>query len=128
MVPGTMTITYRLPRRKPRRRPTLPTVASQGSAPPRRSRCPPDRTARILALAHHVDRLIESGELTDYADAARRFGLSRARITQVSNLLALSPSLQEALILQQRAIAERRLRSLIQHVAWPAQEDLFNGL
>jgi len=46
----------------------------------------------------------------------------------VSNLLALSPKLQESLVLQQRTIAERRLRGVIEHVAWPDQENSFNGL
>ena len=47
---------------------------------------PPSRAARMLALAHHVERLIEAGELTGYADAARGLGLTRARLTQVMNL------------------------------------------
>ena len=35
------------------------------------------RAARMLALAHDVDRLIESGQVQGYADAARRSGITR---------------------------------------------------
>ena len=34
----------------------------------------PSRLARMLALAHHVERLIDTGELTGYAEAARVLG------------------------------------------------------
>ena len=41
---------------------------------------PPSHLARQFALAYKIERMIESGELRDYADAARRFGVSRARM------------------------------------------------
>ena len=49
------------------------------------------RVARQLALAYHVERLIEDGVLKDYAEAARVLGITRARMTQVTNLLNLAP-------------------------------------
>ena len=36
-----------------------------------------------LALAHYIERCIEVGAITNYAEAARRLGVSRARVTQV---------------------------------------------
>ena len=47
-----------------------------------------------FTLALHVEWLIEDGELEDYADAARALGLTRARLTQVMNLLLLAPKIQ----------------------------------
>src|SRR5574342_1088106 len=38
----------------------------------------PTRLARMLALAYHVERLIDAGDLDDHADAAQRFGITRA--------------------------------------------------
>lgn len=57
-------------------------------------------TARTLALAHHFDRLLESGQACDYADIARRLGISRARVTQVMNALLLPVGEQERVLLQ----------------------------
>jgi hypothetical protein len=50
--------------------------------------------ARVLALAHHWRGLIQSGAVRDQADLARLVGVSRARATQVMNLLWLAPDLQ----------------------------------
>ena len=57
-----------------------------------------DRTARLLALAHHIDRLVEEGRLRDYAEAAGVLGLTRARVTQVMNLMLLAPEIQDAVV------------------------------
>jgi hypothetical protein len=53
------------------------------------------------------------------ADLAREMGVSRVRVTQVMNLLRLSPEVQERLLRleDQKAIrffSERRLRPLVQ--------------
>lgn len=56
------------------------------------------RVARLLALAHRYRHLVESGGVKDYADLARIVGVSRARITQLMNLLHLAPDIQEAVL------------------------------
>ena len=43
----------------------------------------------MLALAHYVERLVEQGTVASYADAARQLGVSRARMSQILNLLTL---------------------------------------
>ncbi len=58
-----------------------------------------DRKARRLALAYRVEQLIESGELRDLADAARRLGLTRARLTQIQDLLLMPLEEQERLLM-----------------------------
>ena len=62
----------------------------------------------MLALAHYVERLIEEGAVASYADAARQLGVSRARMSQILNLLNLSPQLQQALLLGDLHLSERR--------------------
>ena len=56
------------------------------------------RVARVLALAHRWQDLLRSGVVRDQADLARLVGVSRARVTQVMDLLRLAPDIQEALL------------------------------
>jgi hypothetical protein len=47
----------------------------------------------------------------DYADAARLLGMSRARMTQVMDLLGRAAETQEAILTGERTVSERELRS-----------------
>ena len=67
------------------------------------------RLARQLALAYEIDRLVEDGTLT-YAEAARRLGVSRARITQIANLRWLPVALQEPILAEEIDGTEKDLR------------------
>ena len=58
----------------------------------------PPRVARTLALAHRLAEEISQDVYEDYADVARQHGLSRARLTQVMNLLLLAPDIQEEVL------------------------------
>ncbi len=66
----------------------------------------------MLALAHYVERLVDEGTVRSYADAARQLGVSRARMSQVQNLLNLPPRVQEGLLLGDLHLSERRIREL----------------
>ncbi len=79
------------------------------------------RATRTLALAYHIDRLVESGEIKDYAEAARIFRVTRARMTQVMNLLCLSAQIQESLLSGTLQVSERRLRELGGNPHWESQ-------
>jgi len=81
----------------------------------------PTRVAQMLALAHLIERLVEAGDLKDYADAARRFGLSRARVSQVLDLTLLAPRIQEAVLAGPVVVAERRLRNVARIPIWSQQ-------
>src|SRR5215211_7835889 len=70
----------------------------QGPAP---AKLPPGRiprVTRLLALAHRFDGLIREGVVGDYAELARLGHVSRARISQIMNLLLLAPDVQEAVL------------------------------
>lgn len=58
-----------------------------------------DRIARRLALAHLVDRMIEAGEIGSYAEAARLIGVSKSRLSQVMEALAMTREEQESVLL-----------------------------
>ena len=62
-----------------------------------------------LALAIRFDQLIRDGVVTDQAELARLGHVSRARLTQIMNLLNLAPDIFEALfILSRRRIFFRK--------------------
>jgi hypothetical protein len=56
------------------------------------------RLARLMALAIRFDGLLRSGAITDQAHLARLGKVSRARISQILNLLHLAPDIQEQLL------------------------------
>ena len=82
---------------------------------------PVSRAARMLALAHHVERLVEAGDLAGYAEAARALGITRARLTQVMNLLLLAPEIQEQILTGTLCLSERRLRVVVAETYWEQQ-------
>lgn len=110
-------------RSAPRGRKVLaPGVEPQEVAP---GRIP--RVARLMALAIHFDELIRRGEVTDYAELARMAQVTRARVTQIMNLLHLAPGIQEALLNLPRCprgrdlVSERALRPITGLYCWKAQ-------
>src|SRR5712671_3752366 len=58
----------------------------------------PHRLARVLALAHRLDGLVRSGEVSDHRELARLGHVSPARICQYMTLLHLAPAIQEYLL------------------------------
>ena len=84
--------------------------------------------ARRIALAHHIEDLIERGELRDYADAADRLGLTRARLTQICDLALLAPDVQAAVLLGHVEPRDRHLREVGRHALWTDQRRVFHQL
>jgi hypothetical protein len=91
-----------------------------GEAPPKpipEGRVP--RVSRLMALAIHCDRLVRSGEVRDFAEIARLAGVTRARMSQITNLLNLAPEIQEEILFLPRtregrdALGESDLRELL---------------
>ncbi|MCI0410915.1 MAG: hypothetical protein L0191_20525 [Acidobacteria bacterium] len=87
----------------------------------------PSRVALLLALAHQWERLVRDGTVKDYADIARLAGLTRARVTQIMDLLLLAPDIQEKALFhpecltKQRLVCGRTFRGLSKIPAWPEQ-------
>lgn len=80
------------------RRRRAPAADGTAKPPPSRGEASAERRARRLALAYWIERAIDKGRLQDYAHAARVLGVSRARITQVMDLLLLPGGVQEAIL------------------------------
>ena len=92
------------------------------------------RVARLLALAHRLERLLRTGAVRDYAALARLGHVSRARVSQVMNLLNLAPDLQEAVLFLPRTERGRdpiplwRLLPIASTVDWKKQRALWATL
>lgn len=92
------------------------------------------RVSRLMALAIRFDQLIKAGEIADQADLARLGQVTRARVTQIMNLLLLAPQIQEAILflpLTMRghdSILEPMLRPITVEPDWRQQRRLWKCL
>jgi hypothetical protein len=91
------------------------------------------RVTRLMALAIKFEGMVSRGEVRDYADLARLGYVTRARITQIMNLLNLAPEIQEQILFLPVAIkgrdpvSERSLRKLTAIMPWSRQRQLWRG-
>ncbi|MDR3483929.1 MAG: hypothetical protein P4M05_03350 [Bradyrhizobium sp.] len=85
------------------------------------------RIARLMALAIKFQGMVDRGEVRDYADLARLGYVTRARITQIMNMLNLAPDIQEEILgipvqlISHRTLAERQIRQIARTVQWSQQ-------
>ena len=83
--------------------------------------------ARLLALAHHLRGKLDRGEVKSRAEIARLGHVTRARVTQIMNLLLLAPDIQEQILFLPPAIrgrypiSERDLRLILRSVSFREQ-------
>ena len=78
--------------------------------------------ARLLALAHKWEGMVRRGE-ADYAEIARRHGLSSARVSQICRLTLLAPETQESVLLSS-SLSQRCLAAMAAHPIWREQRRL----
>lgn len=86
----------------------------------------PARVARMLALAHHLQRAIDRGLVADRAAVSKKLGLTRARVTQLLDLLLLASDLQAAVLALEAVdgaepMSERGLRTVAHAGSWAEQ-------
>ncbi len=92
------------------------------------------RVSKLMALAIRLEKLVNSGEVRDYADLARLGQVSRARITQIMNMVLLAPDIQEAILFLPRTIKghdqirERDLRPIAAIPDWSHQRKAWVSL
>jgi hypothetical protein len=92
------------------------------------------RISRLLALAHRLQGMLDRGEVASMADIARLGRVSRARVTQVMDLLLLAPDIQEAVLCLaatekgRDAITLRELRVVCAVAEWGEQRDRWRRL
>ena len=92
------------------------------------------RVSRLMALAIRFEQLVRSGQVADYAKLAELGHVSRARISQIMNLLLLAADLQEQILFLPRtmsgrdAIHLRRLQSIALTPDWRRQRRMWHEL
>ncbi len=92
------------------------------------------RVARLMALAIRFDQLIQEGAVANQAELARLGHVTRARLTQVMNLLNLAPDIQEQILFlppteRGRApVTERQLRPIAAVLDWRMQRRMWDKL
>ncbi len=105
--------------------------------PPKAPTTPAGRVPRIsklMALALRFERLIKAGEITDQAEIARLGQVSRARVTQIMNLLLLAPNIQEEILFLPRTqsgrdpIREIMVRPIAGVLDWRKQRRMWRPL
>ena len=69
------------------------------------------RVARLMALAIRLDELIRTGAVRDQAEVAHVGRVTRARVTQIMNLVLLAPDVQEQMLFLKRP--ERGIAGII---------------
>lgn len=89
------------------------------------------RITRLLALAIKFQDMIDRGEVGDYADLARLGFVTRARLTQIMNLLLLAPDIQEEIMglgpaTRTPICNERHVRSVVKYFLWERQRQAWN--
>jgi hypothetical protein len=108
----------------------VPTVQTLSVAPPTEPQGRAPRIARLLALAHKLDAMVRSGEITDYAQLARLGHISPARLTQIMVLLHLAPAIQEYVLFLSAAdaqfVTELALRKIAREPRWDRQREVFD--
>jgi hypothetical protein len=114
-----MKIEFNIPcRRKP-----PPPVLGIDSAPEPPGRAP--RIARLMALAHKLDGLVQAGTVRDYAELARLGHVSKTRVSQIMILLHLAPDIQEYVLFvsgdEAGCLAELTLRKIAREPLWDHQ-------
>lgn len=84
-----------------------------------------------MALAIRMERLVKSGEVADYADIARLGYVTRARVTQIMNLLCLAPDIQEEILFLpltetgRDPIREHMVRPIVTVLDWRKQRKMW---
>jgi len=92
------------------------------------------RISRLMALAIHMEDLIRRGEVADYAELACLAHVSRARITQIMNLLHLAPGIQEQILNlppcqgPRAPIRERMIRPIAAIPDWRRQRRMWRDI
>ena len=89
------------------------------------------RITKLMALAIRFDQLIWDGIVKDQAEIARLGFVTRARVTQIMNLLNLAPEIQVYLLeldsvsAGKDQITERQLRVVTEYDSWTKQMSLW---
>jgi hypothetical protein len=110
----------------------LGAATPQPASPRPEGRVP--RVARLMALALHFEEQVRTGVLASYSALADLGHVTRARVSQIMNLVNLAPDIQEALLFLPRtvrgrdAIHLRLLQPIAGVIDWKKQRRMWREL
>jgi hypothetical protein len=87
-----------------------------------------------MALAIRFEGLLARGEVKDYAELARLGHVTRARVTQIMNLLQLAPDIQEQILFLPEVeegrdpVKEWQVRPIAAEADWGRQSGMWRDL
>ncbi len=92
------------------------------------------RVSRLMALAIRFDQLLRDGVVKNQAELAVLGQVSRTRLTQIMNLLNLTPDIQEQVLFMpevsrgRNALSEREIRPIAAMADWDEQRRIWRRL
>ncbi|MBM3965946.1 MAG: hypothetical protein FJ308_12915 [Planctomycetes bacterium] len=92
------------------------------------------RISRLLALAHHCYRLVQSGTIINQSELAHFGQISTTRMTQIMWLDNLAPDIQEEILFLRRitqgrdSIKEADIRPIAKTLDWNKQRQMWREL
>lgn len=92
------------------------------------------RVARLMGLAIRFERMLHDRVIENYSELAALGHVTRARVSQIMNLLHLAPDIQEALLHLPRTergrdpIILRQLQPIASTLDWRKQRRLWHDL
>jgi len=87
----------------------------------------PMRLSRLMALVIRYQQLVDDGYVSTRAELSQIAEVSRARLTQLMNLLLLAPDIQEEILFlplteaSQEPISDRDMRPIVTESDWEKQ-------
>jgi len=109
----------------------------EAGAPPQTPLRPPGRVprvARLMALAIRFEEQVRTGVLASYSALAELGHVTRARVSQIMNLVNLAPDIQEAILFLPRTergrdpIHLRLLQPIASIIDWKKQRRMWRDL
>jgi hypothetical protein len=92
------------------------------------------RIARLMALALRFEKLVRTGAVANHAELARLGQVTRARVSQIMNLLHLAADIQQGVLFWERPARGRdpihlaRLQPIAAKLDWGKQRRLWREL
>ena len=106
----------------------------QGGAAPAEPSGRVPRISRLLALAHHCFRLVQTGAIINQSELAHFGQISTTRMTQIMWLDNLAPDIEEEILFLPRItqgrdpIKEADLRPIAKTLDWSKQRQMWHKL
>lgn len=81
----------------------------------------PTTAARMLAVAHFLERGLSDGSIRSFSEAVDLLGVSPSRASQILVLASLAPRIQDGILLREDQRSEAVLRAATEDAVWGSQ-------